>query len=150
MKPTVLGYVTCPYGKKGSWMAGYHTGIDYRAPTGTNILSTKRGTVVHAGYGGSYGPAYGNYVVIQTWHYGRKKQHLYAHLSKSLVKTGDRVQSGQIIGKSGTTGNTFGPHLHYEERYYPFNYWAHTKPVLPEWQPIGKKIQKKLKKKKNK
>ena len=150
MKPTRLDYVTCPYGKPGDWMAGYHTGIDYRAPEGTAIFATKGAKVVHSGYGGVYGPAYGNYVVLESWYRGRKRQHLYAHLSKSLVKSGQRVKGGDKIGLSGASGNAFGPHLHYEERFTPFTYWNHYKPVLPDYVPLSKKIRKKLRKQKNK
>jgi murein DD-endopeptidase MepM/ murein hydrolase activator NlpD len=145
-RPTALNYVTCPYAKKGGWMAGYHTGIDYRAPVGTDIYATKGGKVVHSGYGGSYGPSYGSYVVIQSWYKGRFRQHLYAHLSSTKVREGQRVKAGDLIGLSGTTGNTNGPHLHYEERVSPFNYWSHCKPVFPTWTPVSRKIRKRLRK----
>ena len=134
-KPTELNYVTTPYGQKGSWMAGYHTGIDYRAAVGTKIFATRRGVVVYAGSGGTYGPAYGNHVVIRSFYKGKLIQHLYAHLSKINVGVGKRVVAGECIGLSGETGNTNGPHLHYEERVYPFNYWSHRRPVLPGWRP---------------
>lgn len=144
-RPTVLNYVTTPYGKKGSWAAGYHTGIDYRAPVGTPIYATRRGKVVHSGYGASgNGAAYGNHVAVHSMHRGRKREHSYNHLSKNVVKAGDRVKAGDLIGYSGETGNTFGAHLHYEERFYPFKYWDHYKPVLPEWEPLRKRILRKL------
>lgn len=143
-KPTELNYVTTPFGKKGSWAAGYHTGIDYRAPAGTKIFATRGGKVVHAGYGGSYGSAYGNYVVIQVFYKFRRRQCLYAHLSKPLVKVGQRVKAGQAIGLSGETGNTFGAHLHYEERFKPFTYWNHYNPVLPNWYPKSVRARKRI------
>ena len=123
-----------------------HTGTDFRAAVGTNVFSTRRGVVVHAGWGGSYGSAYGNYVVVESWHKFRKIQHLYAHLSKTYVTKGERVVAGQRLGKSGETGNTRGPHLHYEERTYPFNYWAYKKPVLLSWWPKSKKVVANIKK----
>jgi murein DD-endopeptidase MepM/ murein hydrolase activator NlpD len=138
-QPTELDFVTCEFGRKGDWMAGYHTGIDYRAPEGTPIFATRRGKVVHSGWGGS-GNAYGNHVTIQSWHRFRFIRHMYAHLSFSQVKVGDRVIAGEEIGKSGTTGNVSGPHLHYEERVSPFGYWNHIKPVLPQWQPKSKEV----------
>lgn len=138
-RPTLLNYVTTPYGKPGSWAAGYHTGIDYRAPTGTEIFATRGGKVVHSGWGGSYGSAYGNYVVVQTFYNGRRRQCLYAHLSKNIVKPGQRIKAGDVVGLSGETGNTFGAHLHYEERFAPFTYWNHYRPVLPAWQPKNRK-----------
>lgn len=139
VRPTALNYVTCEYGKPGSWAAGYHTGIDYRAPTGTEIFATRGGKVVHSGTGGTYGSAYGNYVVVQTVFKMRTRQVLYAHLSKTSVSLGQKIKAGDVIGLSGTSGNTFGAHLHYEERLYPFNYWSHYPPVLPPWQPKNKK-----------
>lgn len=135
-RPTLLNYVTCEYGVKGSnWMAGYHTGIDYRADVGTKVFATYRGKVVHSGEGGTYGPAYGSYVVIQSFYAGENRQHLYAHLSKPLVKVGQKVRAGDVIGLSGQSGNVQGAHLHYEERVYPFNYWSHYRPVFPAWRP---------------
>lgn len=139
-RPTELNYVTCPYGKPGSWMAGYHTGIDYRAAVGTEIFATRRGKVVHAGPNSSYGDAYGTCVIIQTFHRGRVRQHLYAHLSKVKVRKGQKVSAGEVVGLGGETGNTFGPHLHYEERTRPFSYWNHYRPILPAWQPKKPKV----------
>lgn len=148
-KPTELNFVTCEFGVKGSWMAGYHTGIDYRAAVGTTIFATKGGKVVHAGTGGSYGDAYGNYVVVETKFKGKTRQVLYAHLSRPTVKVGQRVRAGDTIGISGETGNTNGPHLHYEERLAPFNYWSHYEPIFPTWIPVNKKWLAKIRKKIN-
>jgi murein DD-endopeptidase MepM/ murein hydrolase activator NlpD len=120
-------------------MAGYHTGIDYRAPVGTKVFATRGGRIVHSGYGGGYGPAYGLYVVLQTRYRFRTRQVLYAHLSKSKVAVGQRVRAGDVIGLSGETGNTNGPHLHYEERVYPYGYWNHYRPGFPGWQPPSAK-----------
>lgn len=139
VRPTALNYVTCSYGVKGSWAAGYHTGIDYRAPVGTKIFATRGGKVVHAGRGGTYGEAYGIYVVIQTTYRFRTRQVLYAHLSRTNLRKGQKVKVGDVIGLSGETGNTNGPHLHYEERVKPFGYYNHYRPVLPSWQPKNKK-----------
>lgn len=137
--PTDLNYVTTPFGKSGSWAAGYHTGIDYRAPVGTPIYATRGGVVVHSGSGGKYGSAYGNYVVIQSVYQGVLRQHLYAHLSKTKVRRGSVVRAGHLIGLAGETGNTFGSHLHYEERVFPFGYYNHYRPVLVNWFPRNKK-----------
>lgn len=144
VRPTALNYVTTPYGKPGSWAAGYHTGIDYRAYEGTPIYATRGGKIVHSGTGGTYGSAYGNYVVLQTRYKLRTRQVLYAHLSKNTVKVGQKVKAGDQIGLSGDTGNAFGAHLHYEERLYPFGYWNHYRPVLPAWQPKSRKWLKKI------
>lgn len=142
-QPTRLNFVTCRFGVPGSWMAGRHTGIDFRAPVGTKIHATRRGRVIHAGWGGS-GPSYGNHVVIESRHRGRRIRHLYAHLSGTRVRRGQKVTAGQVIGRSGTTGNTNGPHLHYEERTRPFGYWNYRKPVLINWWPKRKKTRKKI------
>ena len=76
----------------------------------------------------AWGSSYGKHVVLES---GKKKiRHGYCHLSGIKVKAGQKVTKGQIIGWSGNTGNSTGPHLHYEERHYPYNYWAHRKPVF--------------------
>lgn len=139
-QPTAANIITCAYGVPGTWMAGYHTGIDYQAPVGTEIFATRGGRVVHAGTGGSYGPSYGKYVVVRVRFRGRTRQVLYAHLSSTKVRVGQYVRAGDTIGFSGDTGNTRGAHLHYEERVSPFNYWSHYKPVLPTWEPRSRKL----------
>ena len=98
-----------PYKKLGRmWSKGYHTGIDYAVPTGTDVLAIADGTIVDANWGRSYGVQLvceinGGWII-------------YAHLSATLVKPGDKVKAGQIIAKSGNTGNSTGPHLHVELR----------------------------------
>jgi murein DD-endopeptidase MepM/ murein hydrolase activator NlpD len=96
----------------GMWSSGYHTGADFAAPTGTSIKSIAAGTVVSAGWGGSYG----NQVVIQHAD-GRYSQ--YAHLSQLSVSAGQSVSAGGQIGLAGSTGNSTGPHLHFEVRTSP-------------------------------
>jgi murein DD-endopeptidase MepM/ murein hydrolase activator NlpD len=148
-KPTALDYVTTEFGEPGNWQAGYHTGIDYRAAVGTPIFATRRGKVKHAGWGG-YGQAYGWHVIIRSFHKGRFREHLYAHLSNDKVQVGWRVKAGQQIGSSGETGNTEGAHLHYEERISPFGYYDHVKPILPNWWPRLKRDRKAIIKRMNK
>ncbi|MFF7867795.1 transglycosylase family protein [Streptomyces qaidamensis] len=102
-----------PYRKAGSsWSKGYHTGIDFPVPTGTTVKSVAPGTVVSAGWGGSYG-----YQVVVRHADGRYSQ--YAHLSAISVRDGQSVSAGQRIGRSGSTGNSSGPHLHFEVRTGP-------------------------------
>ncbi|OHV83950.1 M23 family metallopeptidase [Ensifer sp. LCM 4579] len=86
-----------------------HAGIDFRAQTGTRIRSTAAGTVTAAGPAGGYG----NMIEID---HGNGVSTRYAHLAVVLVDVGDRVKAGQVIGKSGSTGRSTGPHLHYEVR----------------------------------
>jgi murein DD-endopeptidase MepM/ murein hydrolase activator NlpD len=102
-----------PYRKAGSaWSKGYHTGIDFPVPTGTTVKSVASGSVVSAGWGGSYG-----YQVVVRHADGRYSQ--YAHLSAISVRDGQSVSAGQRIGRSGSTGNSSGPHLHFEVRTGP-------------------------------
>lgn len=131
-QPTKLNHVTCAFGVKGNWAAGYHTGIDYRAAVGTKIHATRRGRVVKKGKD----DAYGNYIVIQSWHRFRPIQHWYCHLKHVPSRPiGNKVLAGHVVGYSGNTGNSTAPHLHYEERVKPFGYHDHIKPVLPKWRP---------------
>lgn len=135
VQPVKYVYVTADFGRPGSWAAGYHTGIDYRAAVGTSIYASKRGVVKHSGYGG-YGSSYGHHVVIESWHNGKRVRHIYAHMSSDAVYPGQKVSTGQFIGRSGNTGWSTGPHLHYEERVSPFGYYNHRKPVLQTYNPV--------------
>lgn len=98
-----------PYKKLGRmWSKGYHTGIDYAVPTGTDVLAIADGVIVDANWGRSYGVQLvsainGGFII-------------YAHLLAALVKPGDKITAGQVIAKSGNTGNSTGPHLHVELR----------------------------------
>ncbi|NBM16899.1 LysM peptidoglycan-binding domain-containing M23 family metallopeptidase [Streptomyces sp. GC420] len=104
---------TTPYRASGAmWSSGYHTGVDFAAATGTTVMAVSPGTVVSAGWGG----AYGNQVVIRH-NDGRYSQ--YAHLSSLSVSAGQSVTGGQQLGLSGSTGNSSGPHLHFEIRTGP-------------------------------
>lgn len=106
---------------KFGWRWGRnHNGIDFAASTGTKIYATDGGTVTYSGYKGSFG-----YMVIIN--HGGNYESYYAHCSKLLVKKGDKVFQGQNIALVGNTGNSTGPHLHFEIRYLgnpknPFNY----------------------------
>ncbi|MGW6573069.1 transglycosylase family protein [Streptomyces sp. NPDC054945] len=95
-----------------SWSSGYHTGVDFPVATGTTVKSVGPGAVVSAGWAGAYG-----YQVVIRHTDGRYSQ--YAHLSALGVKAGQQVSAGQRIGRSGSTGNTTGPHLHFEMRTGP-------------------------------
>jgi murein DD-endopeptidase MepM/ murein hydrolase activator NlpD len=103
------------------WSSGYHTGVDFVVPTGTSLKAVGAGTVVSAGWAG----AYGNQVVIQLadGHYAQ-----YAHLSSLSVSAGQTVTAGQQVGLSGSTGNSTGPHLHFEIRTTP-DYGSDVDPI---------------------
>jgi murein DD-endopeptidase MepM/ murein hydrolase activator NlpD len=87
----------------------FHTGIDIAAPIGTPVAAACAGTVALA-VDSSYG--FGNHVVVACSSVGVST--LYEHLSSRAVSTGDTVTAGQLIGDVGTTGNSSGPHLHFE------------------------------------
>lgn len=85
----------------------FHKGIDIGVAFGSDIRCTAAGTVIFAGQKGGYG----NCVIVS---HGNGLATLYAHLSQILVETNDEVKAGQVIAKSGNSGRSTGPHLHYE------------------------------------
>ena len=89
----------------------FHTGIDIGAGTGSNIVAAESGTVILAAYGWNGG--YGNYMILS---HGNGVTTRYAHASALYVSAGQTVTKGQVIGAVGTTGNSTGPHLHFEVR----------------------------------
>lgn len=108
--PVAGTYVSTGYQTGGAmWSSGSHTGIDFHAASGSSVVSVGAGTVVEAGWGG----AYGNNIVIKM-NDGTYTQ--YGHLSSINVSVGQTVMPGQQIGLSGSTGNSSGPHLHFEAR----------------------------------
>lgn len=95
------------YGQRGGiWSAGWHTGLDFRVKSGTSVVAAANGTVIASGWGGAYGYR------IEIDH-GNGYVTAYNHLSRIEITEG-KVAAGQEIGKSGSTGNTTGPHLHFE------------------------------------
>ncbi len=86
-----------------------HTGLDFRAETGSPARATGAGRVVSAEYTGGYG----NMVEID---HGNGVATRYGHLMSFTVVPGERVEAGQIVGLTGSTGRSTGPHLHYETR----------------------------------
>ncbi len=86
-----------------------HSGLDIAAPTGTPIVSADSGRVIFAGWRGGYG----NTVIVD---HGGGTSTLYGHCSRIFVKTGQSVSQGQRIAAIGSTGNSTGPHLHFEVR----------------------------------
>ncbi|UPT45940.1 LysM peptidoglycan-binding domain-containing M23 family metallopeptidase [Streptomyces sp. WAC00303] len=120
--PLASANVTTQYRASGaSWSSGYHTGSDFQAASGTPVLAIGPGTVVSAGNSGSYG----NEVVIKHED-GMYSQ--YAHQSSLNVSVGQTVTGGQQIGLSGSTGNSTGPHLHFEVRTGP-SYGSDVDPI---------------------
>jgi len=113
-------WVTTPYGVRGDWAAGYHTGDDYSTHglTGVPVHSTWPGWVWAVG--NPWGVDYGLQVVI-VGPLGRVRMG-YCHLSRTHVLPGQWVRRGQHLADSGDSGRSTGPHLHYEERRPPFGY----------------------------
>jgi murein DD-endopeptidase MepM/ murein hydrolase activator NlpD len=106
----VYGRITSRFGGRKhpfSKQYQFHEGVDIATSSGTPIKATGKGVVVFSGWQGGYGK-----VIIISHGYGIKTR--YAHNSVNLVKVGDRVNKGQIIGKVGSTGQSTGPHVHFE------------------------------------
>lgn len=106
--PLVSTPITSDFGFRGY---RWHYGTDLDLDTGDSVRTVFDGVVRIVKYDGS---GYGNYVVVR--HYNGLET-LYGHLSKQLVKTGQYVKAGELIGKGGSTGRSTGPHLHFEVRY---------------------------------
>ncbi|MGW0363947.1 peptidoglycan DD-metalloendopeptidase family protein [Streptomyces sp. NPDC002990] len=118
----VSGGISTQYRASGSmWSSGYHTGVDFMASSGTTVKAIGAGTVVSAGWAGSYG----NEVIIR---HADGKYSQYAHMSALSVSVGQSVTGGQRIGLVGSTGNSTGPHLHFEIRTGP-SYGSDISPV---------------------
>ncbi|MFK0257642.1 M23 family metallopeptidase [Streptomyces sp. NPDC090445] len=125
-KPLAAYTLSATYGKGGNLWSAKHSGQDFAVPVGTAVTSVSAGTVVKAGpNGGGDGPAYGNAIVVK---HGNNTYSQYAHLAKIQVKIGQKVAKGAQIGLSGNTGNSTGPHLHFEIRTTP-NYGSSVNPV---------------------
>lgn len=124
--------VTCEYGRKGSWIAGYHTGIDLTC-NNDNIYSSCSGEVTRVGYDNSYG----NFVTIKEETSG--KYHWFCHLKKIKCSVGQKVTRTTIIGTMGETGNATGKHLHFEIRDTSNKYGNDLNPC--DWLGIENKVQ---------
>ncbi|MET8178087.1 transglycosylase family protein [Streptomyces sp. NPDC005336] len=104
-----------------SWSSDYHTGVDFPGGVGTSVKAVGAGHVVSAGWADAYG-----YEVVIRHPDGKYSQ--YAHLSQLSVRAGQNVNGGQRIGRSGSTGNATGPHLHFEIRTGP-GYGSDINPI---------------------
>lgn len=108
----VTGTITSPFGWRSNPFGGapeFHQGLDIAAPTGTTVTAAAGGTVVMAQWYGGYG----NYIAID---HGGGYSTGYGHLSAIYVSVNQAVQRGQAIGAVGSTGESTGPHLHFEIR----------------------------------
>lgn len=108
----VTGTITSPFGWRPNPFGGgpeFHQGLDIAAPSGTTVTAAAAGTVIMAQWYGGYG----NYILID---HGGSYSTGYGHLSAIYVSVGQSVQRGQAIGAVGSTGQSTGPHLHFEVR----------------------------------
>jgi murein DD-endopeptidase MepM/ murein hydrolase activator NlpD len=110
--PAASKHITSNFGYRTDPISGgpaFHSGLDFKGPTGAPVYAAARGKIVfvgrHAGYGNS--------VVID---HGNDLRTRYAHMSAFRARVGDRVRGGQLIGAVGSTGRSTGPHLHFEVR----------------------------------
>ncbi|THA45937.1 M23 family metallopeptidase [Streptomyces sp. A1136] len=125
-KPVARYTLSATFAQAGGLWAHKHSGQDFACPIGTPVHAASAGVVVKAGpNGGGDGPAYGNAIVIR---HANNTYSQYAHLSRIQVRIGQKVAMGAQIGLSGNTGNSTGPHLHFEIRTTP-NYGSAVNPV---------------------
>jgi len=116
----VPGGISSPFGMREHPQSGeenFHSGIDLSIPQKTPVMATADGIVSFSGINGGSG----NLVVLE---HGHGYTTLYAHNSKLKVKVGQKVKRGDVISYSGSTGNSTGPHVHYE-------IWKNGRPVNP-------------------
>ena len=102
----LTGIITSPFGRRGT---GIHHGIDIAGSTGDPVRASAAGIVSKA----ACHEIYGNFILLD---HANGQQTLYAHLNRMDVRPGEAVSRGQIIGAVGSTGNSTGPHLHFEIR----------------------------------
>ncbi|OLP56873.1 hypothetical protein BJF92_12460 [Rhizobium rhizosphaerae] len=110
--PAPGSQITSPFGNRPDPFLGrlaLHSGIDFRIGVGTAVHATAPGTVITAGFNGSYG------YLVEIDH-GNGVATRYAHMSEIAVHNGQKVTAGTTLGFSGNTGRSTGPHLHYEVR----------------------------------
>lgn len=98
--------------------ARFHTGTDLAAPLGTPVLAAFAGQVAISDFLGGYG------LTVAIDHNNATQQTLYAHLSEVFVQAGEKVKQGDVIGRVGSTGNSTGPHLHFEFRQLTPDGWV--------------------------
>ncbi|MBW5422449.1 peptidoglycan DD-metalloendopeptidase family protein [Streptomyces sp. BG9H] len=126
VQPVERYTLSATFGLGGNMWSHKHSGQDFAVSVGTPVAAVHGGTVVKAGPNGAGdGPAYGNAVVIK---HSNGTYSQYAHLSKVDVRIGQNVTTGQRVALSGNTGNSSGPHLHFEIRTTP-NYGTAVDPV---------------------
>ncbi len=118
--------VTYPFGVKNSgYAAGYHTGDDYATPTGSSAIAVRSGTIR---WSNDNGGAYGKWIGLDA---DNGRTYVYCHLSNRLVTVGTKIVAGQVLAKTGATGNVTGPHLHFED--HPRGPFVYAQVRKPTW-----------------
>ncbi|CAN5905833.1 hypothetical protein BH11MYX4_BH11MYX4_17410 [soil metagenome] len=118
--------VTYAYGVRNArYAAGFHTGQDYATPTGSSAVAVRSGTIR---WSNDAGGAYGRWMGLDA---DNGRTYVYCHLSSRLVAAGTRVSAGQVIAKTGATGNVTGPHLHFED--HPRGNFVYAQVRKPSW-----------------
>ena len=112
-------------------MRRFHSGTDIAAPLGTPVVATQSGRVSLSEYLGGYG------LTVMLRHNDDSLESRYAHLSRLLVQAGEWVEQGEVIGLVGSTGNSTGPHLHFELRQLTNNGWVVLNPDSLLKQTLG-------------
>lgn len=132
LSPMPTHEVTYPWGVKSKlYAAGRHTGEDYstKGVEGIPVYAVSEARVVESSdFGGTWGTPYGRMVVLEMRNRLGTHRYGYCHLSKRTVQVGQTVKAGAIVGLSGNTGNSTGPHLHFEARVAPFRYGTDVDP----------------------
>ncbi|MEL6331210.1 MAG: M23 family metallopeptidase [Cyanobacteria bacterium J06626_26] len=113
----------------------FHSGTDVGAPLGTPVVATQAGRVSLADVAGGYG------LMVVLRHNDDTLESRYAHLSRLLVQAGEWVEQGEVIGLVGSTGNSTGPHLHFELRQLTENGWIVLNPDSLLKQTLGTLVQ---------
>jgi murein DD-endopeptidase MepM/ murein hydrolase activator NlpD len=103
----ISAHITDPFGPRGN---KFHPGVDFPAAAGTAVFAARSGRVTWAGW---WAGGYGNLVSVA---HGNGVRTMYAHLSSIAVRRGQRVATGTLLGRVGSTGLSTGPHLHFELR----------------------------------
>lgn len=109
--------------RNSRYAAGYHTGADFAAPTGSRIVAVTGGKITRTDWGG----AYGNWTWLKS---ANGRTYVYCHQKSRAVSLGQTVKAGQTIGYVNSTGNVTGPHLHLEVT-RPGETWAYGRTVNP-------------------
>ncbi|MEV2211620.1 peptidoglycan DD-metalloendopeptidase family protein [Streptomyces sp. NPDC050997] len=123
-KVTFGFYSRGPYAWKPDGF-GRHTGQDFAAGTGSPVVAVRKGTIA---WSNGAGGAYGQWIGLKA---DNGHVYTYCHLSQRQVKAGQKVSAGQQLGKVGTTGNSTGPHLHFEMSRGPS--WSYGHVAKPSW-----------------